>query len=152
MAVIMLSGFYMGWKSLDHGPRKLQGLGQAFYSVDGGSTWFRAAATSIPPFDHGGKPAYEAEVFECRHSSAFVATLQCYSPDVKTRLEKAIADKRPTAEILDMEARNPPMVKKPGSPDWIKLTPQTGPQYMQAVAPICPDGSADGLTRVNPND
>ncbi len=148
----MLAGFYTAWKFMDQGPRKIQGLGQAFYSVDDGSTWFRAPASNIPPFDHDGKLAYEAEVFECRHSSAFVATLQSYPSNVKSRLDKAIADNRPTAEILDIEARNPPMVKKPGSSAWISLTPQTGPQYMQAVSPICPDGSADGLARVNPND
>ena len=37
----------------------------AFYTVDDGATWFEDDGEKLPPFQHEGKEAVRAHVFEC---------------------------------------------------------------------------------------
>lgn len=41
------------------------GPGKAYFTTDDGQTLFVDDALKLPPFDHDGKPAYRAHVFEC---------------------------------------------------------------------------------------
>ena len=75
------------------GPHHNQRLENSeFFSDDDGATWFIDDNTRIPPFDHGGKPAYRAEVFECGTGKPFVAYLEKFTDAKKQQIQAELAD------------------------------------------------------------
>ena len=48
---------------------------QAFYTDDNGKTFFKGDANQIVPFDHGGKQAYRADVFQAADGKQFVGLI-----------------------------------------------------------------------------
>ena len=74
VAVILLWLFYPAGRRQAVG----EGQRQAFYSDDDGATWFADAADRLPPFDHDGKPAFSAFVYEC-DGKPFVNHLERYT-------------------------------------------------------------------------
>ena len=52
---------------------------QAYYTTDDGKTWFAADASNKAPFQHDGKQALRAHVFQCADKPPFVGYLSKYS-------------------------------------------------------------------------
>jgi hypothetical protein len=86
-------------------------LPDTFYTDDDGQTFFKASGDNIAPFDHSGKKAVVAYVFECCEKR-YVGFMERYNSDAH-KLKSAGKSTRET----DMFGRE---LKKPGSPDWIK--------------------------------
>jgi hypothetical protein len=109
-------------------------------------------ATKVPPFDHGGKPAYRARVYRCPHGKQFVACLERFNEPERKQLQAAID----RAKALNGRAPsqdsfyNSVEVKKPGDKEWVRLSNATRERYEDVVNPVCPEGSADGVEPVLP--
>jgi hypothetical protein len=122
---------------------------QQYYSDDDGATYFADAATKIPPFDHNGKQAVRALVFQCGDGKPFVGMLQRYTKDAKAKLEKAQSGKpgdvlMEDIEITGLEIKKP----KTGEAGWVK---QTDPKAAAVSRVTCPDGKVDQLRAVTPD-
>ena len=46
-------------------PKIQTNLPDAYFSADDGKTFFVGNSASVPPFDHDGKPAVRAYVYQC---------------------------------------------------------------------------------------
>jgi len=109
IAVVVIVWQLMPARGGSAGPTK------AYYSVDDGKTWFADDYYCIPPYQHDGKEAVRAHVYQVGEGKAFVGWLEKYKDDVKPKLEKALAGKRQgplPAEFMDDSNR---MIKKPGA-------------------------------------
>jgi len=83
---------------------------EAFYSDDDGKSFFTDTDDRIAPFDHNGKQAVRASVFECC-GKRYVGYLERYNADA---LKVKMAGKG-TRET-DINGRE---VKKPGGSTWV---------------------------------
>jgi hypothetical protein len=104
-------------------------LPDSFFTVDDGKTFFRASMDNVPPFDHEGKQAVHAYVFECG-GKQFVGYVERYTPEA----HKSILSGQRTAQI-EMYGRE---LKKPGSAEWIKSGDLAATVRVTNVK--CPDG------------
>jgi hypothetical protein len=126
------------------------GVGKQFYSDDDGATYFVDSSTKVPPFDHNGKKAVRALVFQCGDGKPFVGMLQRYTPDAKAKVEKIQSGAKPgdvvmeDIEITGLEVKKP----KTGDTGWVK---QTDPKAGAINRVTCPDGKVDKLTAVSPD-
>jgi len=91
-----------------------------WYTVDDGRTWFRDSIRKVPPFEHDGKEAVLAKVFEC-HGQKFVGYLKRYTPAGKRRMDEYRAAEdagKPTDGInlggIDWQFE----FKRPGEKEW----------------------------------
>jgi hypothetical protein len=91
-----------------------------WYTVDDGQTWFKDSNRKVPPFEHDGKQAVLAKVYQC-HGQKFVAYLKRYKPEAKRRLDEFHAAEdtgKPTDGInisgTDWQAE----YKRPGEKEW----------------------------------
>jgi hypothetical protein len=116
------------------GPPKM-----AFYTTDDGASYF-PAARQMPPFDHNGKPAVQAFVFEFGDSKS-VGYLMRGTPEAVKRLTKAGKDG--AAATLGMQPADWE-VKRPGGPAWISMA---DPRAINVVSPQPPAG-ATGVARL----
>jgi hypothetical protein len=126
---------------LSTGPRDIPPDRVAFFTSDEGKTWFKDDAGRVPPFDHQGKPAYRAFVFECG-GKEFVAYMQRYGQAEKKGWEEKL--KAAAADGREMEARvglaRGGEFKRPGDKDWI--SGQTNPMAVGKMQTVtCEDGS-----------
>jgi hypothetical protein len=64
----------------------------SFYTDDDGQTFFEDSAAKFPPFDHDGKTANQAMVFENTKGLRYVGFQRRYRPEIKQKLEKQYAD------------------------------------------------------------
>lgn len=116
------------------------GVGQSYYSIDDGRTFFVDASNKIPPFKKDGKDAVRAHVFTCDGGKTkFVGYLEAYSPQDKKMMEDAMSGKAPPAAYAGYSGQA--MVKKPGQPQWVPLMPGTTQVYSAIVQVNCPDGA-----------
>ena len=118
------------------------GVGQSYYTIDDGATYFVEASNKIPPFKHQGKDAVRAHVFTCDGGKTqFVGYLEMYSPQDKKMMEDAMSGKAPPAAYAGYTGQA--MVKKPktGPMGWVPLMPGTTQVYSSIVQVTCPDGS-----------
>lgn len=125
------------------------GTAKAYFSDDDGATYFADATTKVPPFDHNGKQAVRALVFQCGTGQPFVGMLQRYTKEAKAKLEKAQASKpgdivMEDIEITGLEIKKP----KTGDAAWVK---QTDPKAGAVNRVTCPDGKVDQLRAVTPD-
>jgi hypothetical protein len=86
IAAVAIGVFYF-WPSGPH-----VHYAQSFYSDDDGQTYFEDSLYKFAPFNHNGKTAVIAIVYEDAHNNKFVAYLQRYTPGTLKRLQKAYAD------------------------------------------------------------
>ena len=117
------------------------GVGQSYYTVDDGKTYFVDASNKIPPFAKDGKEAVRAHFFTCDGGkTSFVGYLEKYDPQTKKMMEDALSGKAPPAAYAGYTGQA--MVKKPNAPPqmWIPLAPGTTQFYSQIVQVTCPDG------------
>ena len=90
-----------------------------YFSDDDGKNYFPDDMKKVPPFDHGGKEAVRAYVFEC-DGKTFVNHLVRYTPDAKKRLEAmggTISSGDPTAAESIQAGME---LKRPGEKEWVK--------------------------------
>ncbi|MEM6313664.1 MAG: hypothetical protein AAF743_06230, partial [Planctomycetota bacterium] len=90
----------------------------SFFTTDDGATFFAAARTNHPPFDHNGKTALGAAVFECGGES-FVGYVERYVPAVREELEQR-GDRPPDPGLTMRIARGGVEVKRPGDDTWVR--------------------------------
>jgi hypothetical protein len=130
-------------------PEKRAKLSQAYYSDDDGQTWFQDSVYRVAPFDHNGRNAVIAEIYNYDDGSKeFCAYLAKFTPEAKSRLESALADAeksgRPPSSVAlyrDPNFIGPGMlVKKPGSgSNWVSIS---DPRANDVRSVHSPDGSA----------
>lgn len=119
-----------------------------WYTTDDGKTWFKDSIRKVPPFQHDGKEAVLAKVFEC-HGQQFVAYMKRYKPDGKRRLEeyRAAEDSGQSADEtklmgVDFQAE----FKRPADKEWSSsLDKRAEIMYVR-----CPHGTKEDPLIVNP--
>lgn len=128
-------------------PPKQADLSRAYYSDDDGKTWFADSAFRVAPFDHNGKQAVVAHIYNyAGGSKEFCAYLAKFTPDAKAKLEAAITDatkagKSPDSVSLYADQgfmRSGVVVKKPGETAWMAYT---DPKAVAVFTIKSPDGS-----------
>ena len=104
-------------------------LPKSFFTVDDGKTFFELGSENVAPFDHKGKQAVAAYVFEC-NGKRFVGYLERYTSEARQRI---IAGKgTPKDQISGRE------LKRPGDATWIKSSDLAGVTKVAAIK--CADG------------
>jgi len=138
-AIVVAAGILIAVQVLGSRRTFPKRLPPAFFTVDDGKTYFEAAAENVPPFDHEGKQANRAYVFECG-GERFVVYVERYNPEA----HKAMVENRatPQTQIYGRE------LKKPGSNKWIKSGDDVGVDVVTAVK--CPHGGIHTPEPVEP--
>jgi hypothetical protein len=143
--LVLAIGLALIWGHLSgHGPSEPGD--KAFFTTDDGKTWFAADVTNIPPFDREGKQACRAIVLRCGNGEPFVHHLESYPPQVRKQLEDSVAAAGDQSQKIITVVRGERMllddvlVKKPGDPGWVRLTPKDAEAYRKISIPACPDG------------
>jgi hypothetical protein len=124
------------------------GTGKLYFSDDDGKSWFADDAAKLPPFDHNGKPAYEAAVYTCDGGKTkYVAFLRRYTEDAKKKITEAHAKANPSGPpdpAAQMAQATGAEVKLPGTGDdaknWVK---QTDPNFSKIADAHCKDGKSE---------
>jgi hypothetical protein len=75
----------------DHGAGSLPG--DAFYTDDNGKTFFKDDVRKIVPFDHKGKQAYRADVFQGSDGKQFVGLIYRHTDSGRKELGTYFANK-----------------------------------------------------------
>lgn len=112
---------------------------EAYFSDDDGKTFFVASDDSVAPFDHNGKQAMRASVFECC-GKRYVGYLERYTADAH-KLKVAGKGTRET----DMFGRE---VKKPGESKWVNAHDLAAASKITDVR--CPHGANASPEPVGP--
>jgi hypothetical protein len=118
---------------------------KAFYSDESGAGVFSDSIDRVYPFDHNGKLAYRAYVYQGSDGKQFVSYIARYNDVARAKLE-SLAPRQGDASVTGelAQARSTGIeVKKPGGDKWVPLH---GPQG-DAIAshPTLPDGSTARL-------
>ncbi|MDB5325938.1 MAG: hypothetical protein JWM57_1507 [Phycisphaerales bacterium] len=107
-----------------------------YYSDDDGKTYFADDTNKVFPFDHNGKQAYRAYVYQASQAP-FVGYLARYSESTREQLlqlESKASD--PAAAATISQLRNSGVeVKKPGETNWVSQTSKQGQDIMMVTAP-----------------
>lgn len=115
---------------------------EAFFTVDDGQTWFEDDASKLPPFQHEGKEAVRAHVFEC-DGKQFVNHLERFTPQGRKLMEEAVVSTKAGKPLPPTIASSGPQIKKPGAKEWVS----TG-NYAKAgpiLQVMCPDGKGEAV-------
>jgi hypothetical protein len=124
------------------------GRDQAYFSDDDGKTYFADDASQIPPFDHNGKTAYLAGVFQCEGVEPFVAYLIRYTPEGKAELERFSAAARNSSDakvnVIKLRTRQ---IKAPREGRW---TPSDSMEFDVYLSPARPKGATGHPTPLFP--
>jgi hypothetical protein len=128
---------------------------QYYYTDDDGKTLFSATGELVAPFDHGGKQAVRAYVYECS-GKRFVGYLERYNDETKKML-LAAADAVRNAKPGDQAppviaqaagaARGGREVKRPGDAKWVPAMSGEGGKITTVQTP---PGSSGQPELVNP--
>lgn len=130
------------------GPSVSSGTAKMYFSDDDGVTYFADDAKKIPPFDHNGKEAVRAQVFDCGDGKPFVGLLQRYTKEAKAKLEKSQSGKPGETIMEDLEITGLEIKKpKTGDKGWVR---QTDPRAGKTSSVTCPDGKIENLRAVTP--
>lgn len=118
---------------------------KAYFTTDGGKSWFADDMTNIPPYQKDGKEAVRAFVFKCADGKEFVGYLQRFTPDGKRAIE-AIQTPNPnhhgppdTSQIR-MAYTTGREVKRPDDADWTNGGDLA--KCAQIISVKCPNGGA----------
>jgi hypothetical protein len=127
---------------------------RAYYTDDDGQSYFEDTIYKFPPFDHNGKTAVMAIVYEDAHNNKFVGYLKRFTPEAQKQLQEQYTNATNTGQnvqqvVVDM-MQAPPIamggteVKLPGaSNQWI-------PRGRMMYPPIKMPDSGDAGTIVVP--
>jgi hypothetical protein len=124
---------------------------QQFFSADDGRSYFTASVDSVPPFEHDGKPAVRAYVFQCQ-GERFVGYLERYKEDARRLVLSNITGKSAAATPQQVAAvqqaqMNGREVKRPGEKQWVNLL---SPEGAKVAAVRCPAGKSGTPEAVEP--
>jgi hypothetical protein len=156
VVVLLLVGgaLAIGYQLSTMGPTKPTAP-TVFYTTDDGQTSFTASAELIPPFDHKGKPAVRAYIYQCS-GKQFVAYLERFTDEAR-RMLKELDDVVKNAKPGDQPPANLPQlanarrfgreVKRPGDSKWVSIGSQEGGKI---VAVQCPPGMTGTPEMVQP--
>jgi hypothetical protein len=142
LAMIVMAGGVMGFGMW---PQHHPTGDKACYSDDDGQTFFIDSAYKVVPFDHDGKQAVRAMVFNYDNGhKTFIVCLMRHTTKGQTRIngaiEKAGKDNLPLSSIALFDDRSLQEVKLPGAGNpWMR---RTHPEAMAVMAIKSPDGSA----------
>jgi len=92
----------------------------AFFTVDDGKTWFVGDIKTLAPFDHDGKQAVRAYVYECDRQQ-FVGWLERYTPEGKKarqQVVEAAKTGRPDGRLVSVSSMTGREIKRPGDVNW----------------------------------
>jgi len=103
----------------------------AFYTDDDGKTFFKDDRYKVVPFNHNGKQAYRADVFQCRDGKQFVGLIYRHNAVGRKAMEK-YKGHPPTSSIAGLEAQGME-VKRSGAADttW---GPNTGDRTVKCTS------------------
>lgn len=113
---------------------------KSYFTVDDGASYYTDDISLIPPYDHDGKQAVRADVYQCPSGGKFVAYLERYTADTKKVIEASRAsggdDFGRSAEAMARGLE----VKAPltGDQGWVSTTL---PAASKIIGVTCPDGS-----------
>jgi len=65
----------------------------AFYTDDGGKTFFRDDVCCVTPFDHNGKQAYRCDVFKAADGKQFVGLIYRHTDSGRKEMESYLPNK-----------------------------------------------------------
>jgi hypothetical protein len=88
----------------------------AFYTDDNGKTFFKDERYKVVPFDHNGKQAYRADVFQCRDGKQFVGLMYRHNAVGRKAMEKHKGHESQSASMAGIEIQGME-VKPAGAPD-----------------------------------
>lgn len=86
----------------------------SYFTTDDGRTFFAASSENWAPFDHEGKQAIAAQVFEC-DGKRFVGYLERYTSEAR----KTLLSQKHTSPELETYGKE---LKRPGDTNWIKAS------------------------------
>jgi hypothetical protein len=140
--VLIVGAVAIGYQVSAMGPAKPIAP-QTFYTVDDGKTLFTDSSELLPPFDHNGKPAVRAFVYEC-NGKRFVAYLERFTDQAK-RMVKELDDAvknaksggQPPANLgeLTNARRFGREVKRPGDATWVPIGSKEGGKVVSVEPP-----------------
>ena len=139
--VIVIALVVVIWLAMPRHSSQPRGV---YFTVDEGKSYYTESLESVPPLTKDGKEAVQALVFKCGWGSPFVGYLQKFTPEMKKRLEEAIAAKTDLHPAVLFAGR---LVKKPGDKDW---TASDNPHYQDIAIVRCPSGNLDDLKSIFP--
>jgi hypothetical protein len=127
------------------------GSHKAWYTDDGGKTWFADDSRKLPPFDHDGKQAVACCVYTCDGGKTnFVSYLMRLSPEGQKEVQDLI--KKQQAGDTNIRLPELPMeVELPNAGDnrWVSISSPAG---REMITPHSPTGDLSNLQLVDPND
>ena len=122
-------------------------IGKAYFTTDEGATLLVEDENRRAPFQHEGKEAVRAYVYEC-DGEQFVAYLERYSPEAMAAFAEYDAEAAsrprgsgppPSMGKAQSMTRSGLQVKRPGGDEWISATSPEGTDIKRNVK--CPDGT-----------
>jgi hypothetical protein len=138
-AVLLIAAAALIWRQF-RAQSQSPGM-QEFYSDDDGTTWFADDGTKIAPWDHNGKQAVLAKVYQTVTGKQFIAYLMKFTDkahDDAVSSQKT-GQMRSGPSAVKGPADNPLLVKKPHDKEWV---PANDPRAVEIMTVKCPDGSA----------
>lgn len=147
------------WQLMARGGDTRNNIPNEFFTADDGQTFFTASATNVAPFDHDGKQAVKAIVYECG-GKQFVAYMERFTPEARQVMAYSSTPKaapaKPTnpkmsPEMAARAALPPPSpaaardasmngreFKRPGDKEWVRSTNRG--KVMEIKTITCPPG------------
>ena len=139
-AVIVLAAVgFVVMQVLAARPKIQTNLPDAYYTSDDGKTFFVGNSASVPPFDHEGKQAVRAYVYECG-DDRFVGYLERFNSEAHKAMTGGTAT--PQHQIYGRE------LKRPGKTTWIKSGDFAAVDKLAEVK--CPHNGAHAPEPVEP--
>lgn len=103
---------------------------------------FADRATRVTPFEHQGKTAVRAYVYECEtDGKRFVHYVERYTDAVRPKLEEAAAKGAPPQALAGMAGMGGAEVKRPGDAEWVNRGNLA--VASKITAPTCAHGGKD---------
>jgi hypothetical protein len=134
--VVAIGMTVYGSRSGDPGPNT-----RTYYTDDDGKTYFADDINKLYPFDHNGKQAYLANVFESSKGGRFVAYLSRINDAARPKLEAMKATPGGVGSDDYVRALNAAVeIRRPGDTTWAR---QGSPAFAKVAEFPCPDGGTD---------
>ena len=137
MVLIVLGVGGIVWQLMGRSNDTRNNIPNEFFTDDDGQTFFTAKATNISPFDHEGKQAVKAIVYEC-DGKKFVGYMERFTNEARQVMasgspapEVKPAPKTPPAntKMSPEAAARAAMPPQPASPDQVRDASINGREY-----------------------
>lgn len=115
---------------------------KAYFTDDDGKTYFKDDVTKFAPFDHDGKEAVQAFVYQANGGTPFVAFEEKLTPEALNAMKNPLPHPGPPIGVL-----NGTLVKRPGDKDW---TPAGSAKGQEIVHDIKAPGGSTNVSVVMP--